>query len=168
MYARAADTRGETVLSLLVLCGVVLGSWLLQPHAGDRERLEELVASVEQGFETKSLGKIADHLAPDYSDTGGLSRADVVKIVPRVMRNTKQIEVTINDQSIEVTLRAATGHFDVIVDLDEGGGSVITLRRHLEVTFEKRRQGPLGLWRTKWLVTSVDGHGLHRDCEALF
>jgi hypothetical protein len=168
MSVTTARKRATTGVLLLVLSGAAVGAWLLNPQPTDQEVLEEVVAVAEQSFETKSLSKILNHVASDYHDEGGLSRADVVNLAQRVVRSTEHIDITINDYDIQVRAPAATGHFDVVVAFHEGGGSVITLRRHLDVTFEKRRQGWRSLWRGRWLVTSVNGHGLDKDYESLF
>jgi hypothetical protein len=140
--------------------------WMAQPRAQprDRELLQALVDQVEEGFESQEPAKVMSCIAPDYHDSAGLDRGDVLGIVGRLAREAQRVEITIADSGIEVTAPTATGHFDVVAVIDTGGDT-IRWPMKLEVEFEKRSQGARKLWRRAWVVTSCDGHGLTKDWD---
>jgi hypothetical protein len=160
--------RGRKVLLLVAPVAVVV-VWLGQPRLQptDRELLEALVNEVEEGFDSQDAAKVMDRVAPDYQDSAGLDRDDVLAIVGRLARQAQSVEITIHDASIDVAPPKATGRFDVVAVVDTGG-DVIRWPMKLEVEFEKRKQGALKLWRRAWVVTSCDGHGLTEDWEQSF
>ena len=152
---------------LLLVTPVAAGAfWMAQPcvQPRDQEQLQALVAQVEQGFEAQDPARVMSRVAPDYHDSAGLDRGDVLGFVNRLARDAQSVEIAIASSSIEVTGSTATGHFDVeaIVDI---GGQVIRWPMRLEVDFQKRSQGARKLWRKAWVVTSCEGHGLTRTLD---
>jgi len=149
------------ILVALALAGAV-GWWLLQPRPSDRERLEELVARAEHGFENRSVGEIMSCVAQDYRDDSGLTRAEVLYLARRLALEARKVEVTINSADIQVAGEKAVGRFDAEVVVSEGGEAIPWPMR-LEVQFRKERRGWSGLWRKEWVVKSVSGHGLDKS-----
>jgi hypothetical protein len=153
---------------LVLFATVALGWWVLHPRPGDREQIEQLVAKAKQGLETDSWVQVAECISPDYEDEGDLKKGDVAKIVQRVMRGTEKIEVTINDQQIDVGSRTAKGYFDVKIMLHEGPRSRVPIHWSLEVDFKKQRLGWYNVWQDGWVVASVRGHGIDKSFEDMF
>jgi len=78
------------ILVALALVGAV-GWWLLQPRPSDRERLEELVARAQQGFENRSVGEIMSCVAQDYRDDSGLTRAEVLYLADKLVEGRRLV-----------------------------------------------------------------------------
>ena len=130
--------------------------WLTNPRISNERQIENLVAKAEHGVETKSGREIMECVSPDYKDSSGLDRLEILKLVNHWVRSPDQADVVIEDYQIRVEGSSAIGHFSVQVYLQGEGQSQAPLWMELEVSFEKR-------WRKLrqvWLVKSVEGPAL--------
>jgi len=155
--------RGRRTLTLIVLvvCGSLLGWWLLTPRPTDQELIQELVARAEHGVETKSVEEIMSCVSEEYRDASGLSRRDIWRLAMNWARSAEQAEVVIGSYDVEVDSPRATGWFGVTVHLQAGEQRLRLPEMQLTVQFEKERRG----WRKVWLVTSMSGHDLEAMTE---
>jgi hypothetical protein len=114
---------------------------------------------MKQGFEGKSAEAVLGHIAQDYRDAEGLDRQDVISIVERLCRGTHSVDLDIEDRQIEVNGDRATGQFDAVAVITEGGDR-ITWPMKLEVQFSRERTAWWLPWRKQWVVQSAKGHGM--------
>jgi hypothetical protein len=154
-------------ITLLVLAGLFVVAlavwWLTNPRISDERQIQNLVAKVEHGVETKSGHEIMECVAPDYKDSSGLDRLEILKLVNSWVRSPEQADVSVEDYQIKVEGRTATGHFTVQVYLQDSDWGRSPLQMGLEVRFEKR-------WRRLrqvWLVKAAEGPALSAPEEYL-
>jgi hypothetical protein len=177
MRAQSGLRMGAVKVALLGLVMVAAGGWVLWPEPPDRQSLDELVARAKHGFETRSASEIIDCVAPGYRDDSGLTREDVSRICERIATQAKQVQITITpagaaeqprslQYDIAIQSSEATGHFDVVATLDLGGETV-TWPMRLEVRFVKQDRSWRSLWRPRWAVASVNGHGVDKGLKEL-
>ena len=166
MRAKSGLRMGAVKVALLGLMVVAAGGWVLWPEPLDRQSLDELVARAKHGFESRSVSEIMDCVAPGYRDDSGLTREDVSRICERIARQAKQVQITITQYDIAIQSSEATGQFDVVATLDLGGETV-TWPMRLEVRFVKQDRSWRRLWRPRWAVASVKGHGVDRGLKGL-
>ena len=140
-------------ITLLVLVGVAVGWWVWHPRPTDRELIEELIARVEHGVETKSVDEIMSCLSRDYERQGDLSREDIWRMAMQWARSSAQADVLIEDYRLTLEGPEATGYFQVKIGLTEDGFRRPPLALSLTVDFVRRRSG----LRTVWLVQSIGG-----------
>lgn len=144
--------RGFRIV-LSVLVGVAVGWWVWHPRPTDRELIEELIARVEHGVETKSVDEIMSCLSRDYERQGDLSREDIWRMAMQWARSSAQADVLIEDYRLTLEGPEATGYFQVKIGLTEDGFRRPPLALSLTVDFVRRRSG----LRTVWLVQSIGG-----------
>ncbi len=131
----------------------VLAWWLTNPRISDEQQILNLVAKAEHGVETKNGREIMECVAPDYKDSSGLDRTEILKMVNSWVRSSDQAEVTVQEPQIKVDGFTAVARLDVQVYLESEGRALRPVNAELEVTFEKQ-------WRKLrqvWLVKSVEG-----------
>jgi len=148
--------------TLLILCaGGFAAWWFTNPRISDERQIQNLVAKVEHGVETKSGREIMECVAPDYQDSSGFDRLEVLKLVTSWVRSPEQADVVVGEYQIEVEGRNAIGHFDVQVEVQEGERFRAPLQMEFEVKFERQ-------WRKLrrvWLVKAVEGPSLRAAPE---
>lgn len=160
---RTRRLRRWLAAALIVLVGAAAAWWFLRPGPSDEELIAQLVVKAERAVESKSTAEIMECIAEDYSDEAGLTRTDIFRLAYRWQRTSGTADVTVQDWELEVDGTRATGRFDVLIYLEQGGHSAPPLRLPLLVEFEKERH-----WlRREWRVQSVSGHGLEADAEDL-
>jgi len=142
--------------SAIALAAAFAVWWFTNPRISDQRQIENLVAKVEHGVETKSGQEIMECVAPDYKDSNGLDRLEILKLVNGWVRSPEQADVTVESYQIKVSGRSATGHFDVQVYLQEGGRGQAPTWMQLEVNFEKQWRRLRQVWRVK----AVEGPSL--------
>lgn len=139
---------------------------LAAPRTNDQAQLGKLIAQMEEGFEDKSAEAVLGYIAQDYQDAEGLDRQDVIKIVERLCRGTHRVDLDLEDQQIEVNGDRATGQFDAVAVITEGGDR-ITWPMKLEVQFARERTAWWLPWHKQWVVQSAKGHGMKTWLEEL-
>jgi hypothetical protein len=86
---------------LLVLAAGAIWLTLRRP-VSDRELIDGLIDQVEQGVETKNLGKIMSAISKDYSDSLGLSRRQIFRMALDFVRSEERCDVLVDSVSIEL------------------------------------------------------------------
>ncbi len=145
--------RGRT-LRVLVAGVLLLGAgvvWWLYPRPSDRELIAEVVRRAEHGVETKDVGEIMSCVSPDYRDSEGLTRTQVLRLALAWSRERQQAHVSIEDYQLTLAPPEATATLLAAVAL-----SGVEAPRPMEarVRFRKIRRG---LGRV-WVVEAVEGH----------
>ncbi len=130
--------------------------WLTNPRISDKQQIENLVAKVEHGVESKSGREIMECVAPDYKDSNGLDRLEILKLVNSWVRSPEQADITVEKYEIKINGRSATGHFDVQLYLQEDGRGQPPTWMSVEVSFEKQWRRLRQVWRVK----AVEGPSL--------
>ncbi len=136
-----------------ILVIAILVWWLTNPRISDEQQILNLVAKAEHGVETKNGREVMECVSPDYKDSSGYDRLQLLKMVNSWVRSPDQAEVTVEKQQIRVNGLTAVGKFSVQVYLESEGRKLRPVSAQIEVTFEKR-------WRKLrqvWLVKSVEG-----------
>lgn len=155
---------GAALVIALTVSGIAAVSVATRPS--DQAQLEMMVVRVEQGFETKSAGAVISAVASDYRDPEGLDREDVSRIVHRLARGPRSVDITIREQELEVEGDRAVGHFDVLAVVTEGSER-IDWPMLLEVEFTRTPPTWWRPWHREWIVQSVSGHGMSAWLDAL-
>lgn len=135
--------------------------WWWTHRANDQQLIDELVARVEHGIETKSPDEIMDCIAPDYHDAMGLSKQDVFRGTMRFVQSPDTVDLSISNASVEITPPVATGLFEVRVVITQNGRYVDSGPVQVTVQFQKERRR---LSRV-WLVKSISAPEIARQFE---
>jgi len=151
--------RRTSAVLLIGLIGSAVFALSRASGASDQTELESLVSQVEKGFEAKAPATVMGYIASDYHDAEGLDREDVSRIVNRLGRGTHSVDITIQDQQIEVKADRAAGRFDVLAVVVEGEDR-ITWPMKLQVEFARKRTAWWLPWHKQWVIESVKGHSM--------
>jgi hypothetical protein len=146
---------------LLALVAAALLLWWVTHRRTDRQLIDDVIAKVVHGVETKSLDEIMECVAPDYQDDTGLSRVDVWRGAAQWVRTVDAATVIIDDYSVDIQPPTATGTFAVRMQVTRNGQLVELGPMHLTVQFEKERKR----LKRVWLVKSVSGYSSSRLLE---
>ena len=98
---------------LLLAAGAI---WLtFRRPVSDQELIHTLIDQVEQGVETKNLGKIMSAISKDYSDSLGLSRRQIFRMALDFVRSEERCDVLVDSVFIEVNPPRAHAKMHVLV-----------------------------------------------------
>jgi hypothetical protein len=151
--------RRVVLLLALVAAGSLL--WWVTHRKSDRQLIDDVIAKVVHGVETKSLDEIMECVAPDYQDDTGLSRVDVWRGAAQWVRTVDAAAVTIDNYFVDIQPPTATGTFEVRMQVTRNGQILELGPMHLTVQFEKERRR----FKRVWLVKSVSGYSPSRLLE---
>jgi hypothetical protein len=113
--------------------------------------------------ETKSAKEITSCVSPNYKDSEGLTRTDILRLALQWARMSEQADVTVEDYQLDVTRPTARGTFDVALVLTAQGQAAEPRNIRVTVEFALERRG----WRRVWLVRSVEGYDLNGMIEGI-
>lgn len=130
--------------------------WFWRPRPSDEELIAALVQRAEHGVETKDAREITSCVSPNYKDSEGLTRTDIVRLALQWARTSEQADVTVEDYQLDVAPPTARGTFDVALVLGTQGEAAKPRNIRVAVEFALERRG----WRRVWLVRSVEGYDL--------
>jgi len=123
--------------------------WLRKPPRDDRRQIIQLVADVEQAVEQKQTSAVMRHIAQDYSDSHGLDRLALQRLVLQAFRQASPIDVVVQLGEIEIEGDRATVHVEADYSLEEpiGEGYI----RHISADAVLARKGG------GWKITQAEG-----------
>jgi len=140
--------RASIAVVVIALIGGALYYFVFYrpPRAGtDREQILRMIVDVQKSVEQGRVSGVMDHIAEDYSDSHGLNRRMVQRLVLAGAREHRGISLSVQVPDVEVSGDEAS--FVARVDYSVGGGEMV----HLTVNAKLRRE------KGRWMVVSADG-----------
>jgi len=151
--------RLRRVTAVVLLLGLVV-AWRLWPRASDQELIATVVRHAEHGVATKDVKEVMSCVSPEYRDSEGLTRAQVLRLAMVWAREPQTATVSVEDYRLTLTPPEASATLTAVVAVT-GQGAITSQRLPVTVGFRKERHW-LG---SVWLVRSVEGHELGRLLE---
>lgn len=139
----------SAAIIIVVIAGAIIIWRLTHPPIPDREQIDRLIDSVEQGVELKKPREILANIADDYKDSAGFTKQDIHRLSLSLLRVEGRPQVTLSDVKIEIHGKEADAHIDGEVTIAFGGTESQEFKGTLDVHLSKRTG--------KWLIDSTSG-----------
>jgi hypothetical protein len=139
---------------VVLLLGFVV-AWRVWPRASDEELIAAVVRRAKHGVETKDVKEVMSCVSPEYRDTQGLTRGQVLRLAMVWAREPQTASVSVEDYRLTLAPPEASATLTVVMAVT-GQGALDSRRLPVTVRFRKERRG-LG---SVWLVHAVEGYEL--------
>lgn len=131
-------------LSLIVVLGLVVLAVMWPTELTDEERIQQLIETVEAGFEEASIKEVASTISESYRDADGMSRSSIKGILFQQFRKRGPLELVFSPILVTVAGDSANASFQVATV--EREASLLGLPTdadllHVEVELQREEEG---------------------------